>query len=215
MSVCMEQEGQKLSRKDAHIAEISYDPLVAHSAFRHHPPSSSTISTFSQQDPGQLSSFPGEKSVAPLLLLIYPALSDWCIGVTARAGMQIHQMIMARVSCPLAMWSRQHCQWSPHICCHHSCISSSQTEFHRSVPSYLEAFILSSDIASGSLEIFSSLALEIVNILPRLLLFNSANSISWYFVFRKNCYPKYQGCPIFCCISSCCSNIACQKARPV
>ena len=36
----------------------------------------------------------------------------------------------------------------------HSCISSSQTEFHRSVPSYLEAFILSSDIASGSLEIY-------------------------------------------------------------
>ena len=36
--------------------------------FRHHPPSSSTISTFSQQDHRQqLSSFPGEKSVILLL----------------------------------------------------------------------------------------------------------------------------------------------------
>ena len=185
-------------RKDAHIAEISYDPLVAHSAFRHHPPSSSTISTFSQHDGGQLSSFPGEKSVAPLLLM-YPTLSDWCIGVTARAGMQIHQMIMARVSCPLAMWSRQHCQWSPHICCQHATVV-----FPVPKQSFIDLYHHIQKLSSYHLTLhlvhskyISSLALEIVNILPRLLLFNSANSISWYFVFRKNCYPKYRGCPIF------------------
>ena len=106
---------------------------------------------------GSFSSFPGEKSVAPLLLIYdifhIVRLVYRCHGQGRDAnpsddnGESVvptgHVVTLALPVVPSYLLSTRH-----------SCISSSQTEFHRSVPSYLEAFILSSDIASGSLEIY-------------------------------------------------------------